>query len=114
MAPKLGKESEAVSCLNCRAEVRTTVKRELSQSGWIWSFVLCCFAGLICTCVPCCMDAFYDYTHQCPNCNAIIGKSTPDDREEEKKNGMRIVIALLVLGITVCILFGVLRVMFGQ
>ena len=40
MAPKLGKESEAVSCLNCRAEVRTTVKRELSQSGWIWSFVL--------------------------------------------------------------------------
>ena len=55
------------------------------------------------------MDAFHDYIHQCPNCKAIIGKSTPDDREEEKKNGMRIVIGLLVLGITVGIIFAVLR-----
>ena len=45
MAPKVGKDPEAVTCLNCRAQVRTRVNRNLSQNGWIWSFILwygCC------------------------------------------------------------------------
>ena len=40
MAPKVGKHPEVVTCLNCRAEVRTRIERSLSQNGWIWSFVL--------------------------------------------------------------------------
>ena len=47
------------------------------------------------------MDAFNNYIHQCPNCEAIIGKSTPDDREAEKKKGKKIAIGLLVLSIIV-------------
>ena len=38
--PKVGKDPEVVTCLNCRAQVRTRVHRNLSQNGWIWSFVL--------------------------------------------------------------------------
>ena len=40
MPPKVGKDPEVVTCLNCRAQVRTRVNRNLSQNGWIWSFVL--------------------------------------------------------------------------
>ena len=48
----------------------------------------CCF-------LPCLMDGFKDYVHICPKCNAIIGKSTPDDRAEEKKKGEMIVCGIL-------------------
>ena len=37
------------------------------------------------------MDGFKDYEHICPKCNAIIGKSTPDDRAGEKKKGEMII-----------------------
>ena len=37
------------------------------------------------------MDGFKDFEHTCPNCNAIIGKSTPDDRGKEKKKAKTIV-----------------------
>ena len=40
MAPRFGKSPEVRTCINCRAEVMTTVKRSLSQNGWIWSLVL--------------------------------------------------------------------------
>merc|ERR1739844_261081 len=69
--PKVGKDPEVVTCLNCRAQVRTRVHRNLSQNGWIWSFVLWIFTGCCCF-IPCVMDAFHDYEHQCPNCNVII------------------------------------------
>ena len=111
IVPKVGKLPEVVTCLNCRAEVRTRVERSLSQNGWIWSFVLWyghCFlhhnfikyqfhlhfrflTGCCCF-IPCVMDAFHDYVHQCPNCGVIIGKSTPDDREAERKKGLKVVI----------------------
>ena len=47
------------------------------------------------------MDAFHDYEHRCPNCNFIIGKSTPDDRDEERKKGLKIVIGTLI-GVIIC------------
>ena len=40
MPPKVGKDPEVVTCLNCRAQVTTTVDRNLSQNGCIWSVVL--------------------------------------------------------------------------
>ena len=46
------------------------------------------FTGCCCF-IPCVMDGFHDYEHMCPQCNAIIGKSTPDDREEERKKGLK-------------------------
>ena len=52
------------------------------------------FTGCCCF-IPCVMDGFHDYEHMCPQCNAIIGKSTPDDREEEKKKGLRLVFGTL-------------------
>ena len=42
------------------------------------------------------MDGFHDYEHRCPKCNAIIGKSTPDDREEERKKGQKVVIGVII------------------
>jgi len=95
MASRVGKTPEVVTCLNCRAEVRTRVERSLSQNGWIWSFVLWFFTGCCCF-IPCVMDAFHDYVHQCPNCGVIIGKSTPDDRDAERKKGLKVVIGAII------------------
>merc|ERR1712038_145636 len=95
MAPRFGKSPEVRTCINCRTEVMTTVKRSLSQNGWIWSLVLWLFTGCCCF-IPCLMDAFHDYAHQCPNCNGIIGKSTPDEREEERKKGLKVVIGTII------------------
>ena len=53
------------------------------------------FTGCCCF-IPCLMDAFHDYAHQCPNCNGIIGKSTPDEREEERKKGLKVVIGTII------------------
>merc|ERR1712117_206115 len=100
MPPKVGKSPEIVTCNNCRSQVQTRVNRNLSQNGWIWSFVLWFFTGCCCF-IPCVMDGFHDYEHMCPQCNAIIGKSTPDDREEERKKGLKIVIGTM-LGTIIC------------
>ena len=67
------------------------------------------FVDILFCWVPFVLDGFHDFTHRCPNCNAIIGKSTPDDREEEKKKGMRVVIGLLILGVIVSTAVLVLR-----
>ena len=56
------------------------------------------------------MDAFHDYEHQCPNCNVIIGKSTPDDRDEERKKGLKIVIGTLIAVIICSIVLVILYV----
>ena len=47
------------------------------------------------------MDAFHDYEHHCPNCKVIIGKSTPDDRDAERKKGLKVVIGA-VIGSIIC------------
>merc|ERR1712117_951083 len=107
MAPRVGKLPEVVSYLNCRAEVRSRVERSLSQNGWIWSFVLWFLTGCCCF-IPCVMDAFHDYVHQCPNCGVIIGKSTPDDREAERKKGLRVVIGAIIASIVFSILLVVI------
>ena len=54
------------------------------------------------------MDAFHDYEHRCPTCNFIIGKSTPDDRDEERKKGLKIVIGTLICSIVLVILYVVI------
>ena len=99
-APRLGKLPEFVSCQNCGAKGQTEVKKELSQwFGWL-AVAIYWFTGSLTVCfcwIPCVMDAFQDYTHLCPNCSTIIGKSTPDDRKEEKKKGIKtVVITVLV------------------
>ena len=47
------------------------------------------------------MDAFHDYEHHCPNCKVIIGKSTPDDRDAERKKGLKVVIGAII-GLIIC------------
>merc|ERR1712061_650486 len=100
MPPKVGKNPEVVTCLNCRAQVQTRVNRNLSQNGWIWSFVLWFVTGCCCF-IPCVMDGFHDYEHKCPKCNAIMGKAMPDDRDEERKKGLKIVIGVII-GTIIC------------
>ena len=67
------------------------------------------FTGCCCF-IPCVMDGFHDYEHMCPKCNAIIGKSTPDDREEERKRGQKIVIGVIIGSILCSIVLVVLYV----
>ena len=67
------------------------------------------FTGCCCF-IPCVMDGFHDYEHMCPKCNAIIGKSTPDDREEERKKGQKIVIGVIIGSILCTIVLVVLYV----
>ena len=58
------------------------------------------------------MDGFHDYEHLCPECNAIIGKSTPDDRDEERKKGLKCVIGVIIgsiIGTIVMIVYAVLE-----
>ena len=54
------------------------------------------------------MDAFHDYVHQCPNCGVIIGKSTPDDRDAERKKGLKVVIGTIIGTIVFSILLVVI------
>ena len=42
------------------------------------------------------MDAFHDFEHRCPKCRAIIAKSTPYDRDAERKKGLKVVIGTLI------------------
>ena len=107
--PRLGKLPEDVSCPNsyCGEGVRTVVKKEFSTSGWIAVGILVLVMVLFCW-VPFVLDGFYDFTHRCPNCNAVIGKSTPDDREEEKNKAIKTcvitVVATYLTGIALAII----------
>ena len=58
------------------------------------------FTGCCCF-IPCVMDGFHDYEHHCPNCNIIIGKSTPDDGDQERKKGLKVVIGAII-GTVIC------------
>ena len=59
------------------------------------------------------MDGFKDYVHICPKCNAIIGKSTPDDRAKEKKKG-KIIVSVIFFGTVVLAVLGyiILEILF--
>ena len=118
--PRLGKWPEDVSCQNCGAEVRTEVKKELSQwFGWIWVIFLA-FVASPCCWIPCVLDGFHDFTHRCPNCNAIIGKSTPDDREEEKNKGIKtvgitvLVTCLVLINLSIICMFIMQLIWYGR
>ena len=65
------------------------------------------FTGCCCF-IPCVMDAFHDYEHHCPNCRVIIGKSTPDDRDAERKKGLKVVIGAIIGSIVFSVLLVVI------
>ena len=54
------------------------------------------------------MDGFKDFEHTCPKCNAIIGKSTPDDRGKEKKKAKTIVSVIFFGTVVLAVLLWVL------
>ena len=56
------------------------------------------------------MDAFNDYKHHCPNCKAIVGKSTPDDRDSERKKGLMVVIGVTIASIFLSIVVSVVNI----
>ena len=68
----------------------------LGNIKFIFRFFTGCFFF-----IPCVMDAFHNYEHQCPNCRFIIGKSTPDERDVERKKGLKVVIGALI-GTIIC------------
>ena len=55
------------------------------------------------------MDAFHNYEHHCPNCRVIIGKSTPDDRDVERKKGLKVVVGALI-GSIICAITAIVLV----
>merc|ERR1712211_12726 len=63
------------TCRNCGNNITTSVHTETGVIAWITAGVCCalgCWLG--CCCIPLCMDSMKDATHQCPNCNAVVGR----------------------------------------
>ena len=66
-----------VTCTSCGENIITITSEE-------FNFCACCLCfaslGVICLCVQSCRGKdfyFYDVTHHCPRCHAIIGTYTP-------------------------------------
>ncbi|XP_034313425.1 cell death-inducing p53-target protein 1-like isoform X3 [Crassostrea angulata] len=62
-------------CPHCQAEIVTATSYETGTFAWIICLVLC-FVGcdLGCCLIPFCVDGCKDVTHNCPNCNQVIGR----------------------------------------
>merc|ERR1712098_1035625 len=45
-----GQDSVNISCKNCYNLISTRVDSSISQSGWIWAIVCCCFGSWIASC----------------------------------------------------------------
>ena len=62
-------------CKHCQAQIVTKVERETGVMQWVGAAV-CLFFGcwMGCCLIPFCIDDWKDSTHNCPNCNVLIGK----------------------------------------
>lgn len=71
-APMLlgSKQSIRMKCLQCHADISTSVKSSFKGSGWILLSMLIPF-------LPVCLHGFKRFTHKCPNCKDRLGSYEP-------------------------------------
>ena len=62
-----------IKCPYCKENITTNTQPKMGLLAWlvVGGLVLTCLWP--CACIPCCVDDLKDVTHQCPNCNAILG-----------------------------------------
>ncbi|XP_069960521.1 cell death-inducing p53-target protein 1 isoform X3 [Cherax quadricarinatus] len=71
----LGSQSTHMICPHCHAEVDTATKTSPSMVAWLSGFIICilgCWMG--CCLIPCCINDCMNVEHNCPNCQAFLGK----------------------------------------
>ncbi|CAJ0574726.1 unnamed protein product, partial [Mesorhabditis spiculigera] len=69
-----GELSQEITCAHCGKTGFTRVEREAGTCAWVsgclmfWTAAFC-----LCSCLPCCMDAFLDAHHHCSKCGQLAG-----------------------------------------
>merc|ERR1712058_52314 len=97
-----GQDSVNISCKNCYNLISTRVDSSISQSGWIWAIVCCCFGSWIASCLVNCLPGFRKYTHSCPRCNVIVGEVEPNHSGCQK----------VIIGVTVLLVLALIIAFF--
>ena len=62
-----GRHPVAVTCPHCGQHVTTRNQYTPGAATWLGALVLVLAGFLLCSCVPCCVDACKDAEHVCPN-----------------------------------------------
>ncbi|XP_047478158.1 LITAF domain-containing protein-like isoform X1 [Penaeus indicus] len=71
----LGSQSTHMICPHCHSEIDTATKTSPSVVAWLSGFIICilgCWLG--CCLIPCCINECMNVEHNCPNCQAFLGK----------------------------------------
>ncbi|XP_053471936.1 lipopolysaccharide-induced tumor necrosis factor-alpha factor homolog [Ictalurus furcatus] len=71
---RLGDAPTVIICPHCHHQITTSVLYKPGCAAW----GMCCLLtllGLICGCclIPCCIQAFQDVHHSCPDCKRFLG-----------------------------------------
>ena len=84
-----------IVCFYCRNRcVATVVRDSYSSKTFIWSCLLCWFAGPFCAVIPFLLRDLKRTDHYCPHCHNVLGSF----QETEPKTEIGLVL-LLILGI---------------
>ncbi|KAI1702593.1 LITAF-like zinc ribbon domain-containing protein [Ditylenchus destructor] len=67
----VGPDPVPMQCPSCHAKVVSSVNRRAGGFAWVMALLLC---GVLCCCLPFCIDGCQDSHHNCPNCGAFLGK----------------------------------------
>ncbi|KAK3919823.1 Lipopolysaccharide-induced tumor necrosis factor-alpha factor-like protein [Frankliniella fusca] len=74
----LGKDSTLTVCHKCNKQVMTSTN---TSCKCLAHFCCCCLmisgVGLLCSCIPYCLDSCKIVKHSCPNCRATLGTYRP-------------------------------------
>ena len=75
---KFGNDPIKRRCTKCSIEQFTRVDSKVSDNGWGWAILSCCFGCQLLSLLVLFVDGFRVYTHYCPSCNNVLGtyKST--------------------------------------
>jgi len=76
----VGENRAYIRCNNCYQEVVTRVESRLSSDGWMWATMCCLFGSWIGSLIACFLPGFRNFTHSCPNCNAVVAVIKPTHR----------------------------------
>ncbi|XP_042885768.1 lipopolysaccharide-induced tumor necrosis factor-alpha factor homolog isoform X3 [Penaeus japonicus] len=71
----LGSQSTHMICPHCHSEIDTATKTSPSVVAWLSGCIICilgCWLG--CCLIPCCINECMNVEHNCPNCQAFLGK----------------------------------------